>query len=162
MSPRPCYTAVHVYHSKYLQNFDLSWNIDCFENHFKNYQQVCIRCLAATIERNQGSRNALINADSSLKLIGEILTTHCSVEEEDARGNSALIISNCVEIMKEDPSHLIKPLIDLVDDAKSKSNRTNAAIALSKAAKYSDDCRQKFREHHGLEILQSKMSQIKI
>ena len=46
--------------------------------------------------------------------------------------------------------------------AKSKPNRTNAAIALSKTAKYSDKCRQKFREHHGLEILQSRMSQIKI
>merc|ERR1719192_2768180 len=123
----------------------------------KDFQQVCIRCLAATLERNKESRKLLIKADPRLSIIGNILTH----DEEDARGNSALVISNCIEIIQDDPSDLIKPLINLVDEAKSKSNRTNAAIALSKAAKYSEKCREKFREHHGLEILQSRMSQIK-
>ena len=98
----------------------------------KDFQQVCIRCLAAMLERNHESRKLLIKTDPRLSLIGSIL----SHDEEDARGNSALVISNCIEIMQQDhpsddPSDLVKPLINLVDEGKgqnfdfpSRSSRT--------------------------------------
>ena len=80
----------------------------------KDFQQVCIRCLAAILEKDHESRKLLIKTDPRLSLIGSIL----SHDEEDARGNTALVISNCIEIISEDPSDLIKPLISLVDEGK--------------------------------------------
>lgn len=91
--------------------------IDGLHSGDKDFQQVCVRCLAAIVEKNHESKKLLIKSDPRLSLIGSIL----SHDEEDARGNTALIISNCIEIISEDPSELVKPLITLVDEGKRSS-----------------------------------------
>ena len=103
------------------QNFGAEVSKACFTSLLdglrigdKDFQQVCIRCLAAILEKDHESRKLLIKTDPRLSLIGSIL----SHDEEDARGNTALVISNCIEIISEDPSDLIKPLISLVDEGK--------------------------------------------
>ena len=96
-----------------ISNACFSSLLDGLKTGDKDFQQVCIRFLAATLERNHESRKLLIKADPRLSLIGSILRSH---DEEDARGNSALVISNCIEIIQDDPSDLIKPLINLVDE----------------------------------------------
>ena len=96
-----------------ISNACFSTLLDGLKTGDKDFQQVCIRFLAATLERNHESRKLLIKADPRLSLIGSILRSH---DEEDARGNSALVISNCIEIIQDDPSDLIKPLINLVDE----------------------------------------------
>ena len=95
-----------------------------------DFQQVCIRCLAAILEKDHESRKLLIKADPRLSLIGSIL----SHDEEDARGNTALVISNCIEIISEDPSDLIKPLISLVDEGKRLFLHNSCSIRLVTSA----------------------------
>ena len=81
--------------------------------------------------------------------------------EDDTAGNASLIIANCLTD-EVDPKILIPKLISLVDNSKSNKTRKNAAIALSKSASLSDSARDVFRQNHGLEILKSRMSQIKL
>ena len=84
------------------------------------------KCLAALSERVGDTKFRIVKADRSLQSVAGLLQH----EAEEARGNGALILSNCVSLLDSEPIELIGPLLKVVDQAKSESVRKNAAIAV--------------------------------
>ena len=126
-----------------------------------DYRRLNGRCLAAISEKVPSSRKKILAIDPDLSKISNLF----SHPVEDVKGNCALVISNCIQLVdcdKHSPVAVIPQLISTVDLAKNEKTRKNAAIALSKAAGLTDECREVFRKHHGLEILRSRISQIKL
>jgi len=128
----------------------------------KNEDDMLVRasakCLAAMSEKVEESRKRMFNCDPGLKTVGKLLEN----ETEEARGNGALIISNCCALVKPEPIELIYPLLQVVDNAKSMSVRKNAAIAVSKLSQDHPAGREELRKHHGIEILTSRLKSAKI
>ena len=63
------------------------------------------------------SRPRIVSGDPAFKLIGNLLIH----EVEEVRGNGALIASNIVLIAKEEPIHLLDPLLKIVNEVNTKS-----------------------------------------
>ena len=89
------------------------------------------KCLAAMSEKVEESRKRMVNYDARLATVSKLLEN----ESEEARGNGALIISNCCALVTPEPIELIHPLLLVVDNAKSMSVRKNAAIAVRSDSK---------------------------
>ena len=77
----------------------------------------CAKCLAALSEKVEKSRPRILSGDPAFKLIGNLLIH----EVEEVRGNGALIASNIVLIAKEEPIHLLDPLLKIVNEVNTKS-----------------------------------------
>ena len=84
------------------------------------------KCLAALSEKIEKSRIRISKCDKNFGTIEKLLRH----EVEEARGNGALIVSNCANLIETEPIRLIGPLLDIVDTSKSQFVRKNAAIAI--------------------------------
>jgi len=121
--------------------------------------RLCMRCLAAIAEYDQASRVLIGKFDPNLTRTIAALDA-----DDDSAGNAALVIGACLgeDNIEVDVTRLIPKLLQLVDSCQNSATRKNVAIALSKAASLSDEAREVFRANHGLEILKSKMGQIRV
>ena len=143
-------------HAEILASFALARFLAGLSSNDQDRSRLCARCLSAISENVPKIRSKISSLDRGLTKVANLLDA-----EDDTAGNASLIIANCLTD-EVDPKILIPKLINLVDNSKSNKTRKNAAIALSKSASLSDTARDVFRQNHGLEILKSRMSQIKL